>query len=278
MVLMESTQMREAFQEMRAQAIPNLVQSLLDLDEYDLALAELQAVPDEAMTDRLLRLRGDALSLTEQDEEAITWFERALERNLDEAERIDCLSAYALSLKRLGRFDDAISIYRQLIGEVPDDALPFIHNNLATVYLESGQPEQAVSTLINASRANPRQPALWANLGKAYAQLDQLEKAAHAYRRALAAAPHRGDIQLLLARVALRLGWAAEAEDAIQAAYDQGHNSRQWLVLAQACSRLLGRADHVAELVAFARRYLTPAQVAELEAEVEALVQEVRSR
>ena len=278
MVLMESAQMREAFREMRAQAIPNLVQSLLDLEEYDLALAELEAVPDDAMTDRLLRLRGDALSLTERDQEAVTWFERALERNLDEAERFNCLSSYALSLKRLGRFEDAIAIYRQLIGEVPDDALPFIYNNLATVYLESGQPEQAVSTLINASRANPAQPALWANLGNAYAQLDQLEQAAHAYRRALAAAPHRGDIQLLLARVALRLGRLAEAEDAIQAAYDQGHNSRQWLVLAQACYRLLGRAGYVAELVALARRYLTPAQVAELEAEVEALVQEVRSR
>ncbi len=146
------------------------------------------------------------------------------------------------------------------------------------MYLESGQPEQAVSTLVNASRANPGQSALWANLGNAYAELDQLEQAARAYRRALAAAPHRGDIQLLLARVALRLGWAAEAEDAIQAAYDQGHNSLRWLVLAQACYRLLGRADHVAELVALARRYLTPAQVAELDAEVEALVQEVHSR
>ena len=95
--------MREAFRDMRAQAIPNLVQGLLDLEEYDLALAELEAVPDEAMTDRLLRLRGDALSLTERDEEAVTWFERALERNLSgEAERVNCLSSYALSLKRLG--------------------------------------------------------------------------------------------------------------------------------------------------------------------------------
>ena len=146
------------------------------------------------------------------------------------------------------------------------------------MYLESGQADKRCRPLSTPAALIPRSRRLWANLGNAYAQLDQLEKAVHAYRRALAVAPHRGDIQLLLARVALRLGWAAEAEDAIQAAYDQGHNSREWLVLAQACYWLLGRADYVTELVALARRYLTPAQVAELEAEVEALVQEVRSR
>jgi tetratricopeptide (TPR) repeat protein len=149
-------------------------------------------------------------------------------------------------LKRLDRFDDARMILEELIGTVSDDALPLVVINLATVDLQEGKGADAVQLLEPFVRRRPELPEAWGNLGQGYAMVGRYEDAVAAYGRALVLAPHYGRIRVQLAAVYMdHLGRLVEAWNALDAAFDSGHESREWFVRMLASSLLLDRRDTV---------------------------------
>ena len=103
---------KNTFEEIQKNFRSVLIKNLVKLDMYDLALTEIETIPPELFDGDLWRLRGNLLSLKRKDAEALLAFERALQFDLAEEERHWCLSEYALSLKHLNRFQEAIEIYK----------------------------------------------------------------------------------------------------------------------------------------------------------------------
>jgi tetratricopeptide (TPR) repeat protein len=222
------------------------IRGLLSLDEPRQALEELDAIPPDEYDALLWLERGIALSLLGRAEEAIEALEHALDGDLSDGERTSALSEYALALKRLDRFDDARSIYEQLMGTVSDEALPLVVINLATVHLEEGKGDDAVRLLEPFVRQRPELPEAWSNLGQGYAMVGRYDDAVAAYGRGLGLAPHDGRIRVQLAAVYMdHLGRVPEAWTALDAAFDSGHESREWFVRMLASSLLLDRKDTV---------------------------------
>ncbi len=229
------------------------IRSLLSLDEAHQALEELDAIPLDEYDALLWRERGIALSLVNRAEEAIEALEHALDGDLSGGDRTGALSEYALALKRLDRFDDAQAIFDQLMGDVSDEELPLVVINLATVHLERGAGDDAVQLLEPYVRKRPDLPEAWSNLGQGYAMVGRYADAVAAYGRALVLAPQIGRIRVQLAAVYMdHLGRLEEAWHALDAAFDSGHESREWFVRMLASSLLLSRRDVVEGMVSAA--------------------------
>lgn len=77
-----------------------------------------------------------------------------------------------------GRPDDAITTFKRLTQEYPE--LPEPYNNLAVLYAQKGEYEQARAALEMAIRTNPSYATAQENLGDIYAKL-----ASQAYQKAL---------------------------------------------------------------------------------------------
>lgn len=75
------------------------------------------------------------------------------------------------------RTDEAVTVFRSLTEDFPE--LPEPYNNLAVIYAERGQYDQARDALETAVRNNPRYATAQENLGDVYIQL-----AREAYTRA----------------------------------------------------------------------------------------------
>jgi serine/threonine protein kinase/Flp pilus assembly protein TadD len=224
--------------------------SLLKMGEPQQALEELDAFPRDEYDARLWLYRGSALSYLERDEEALDCFERALAGELSPQERMGCLSEYALSLKRLGRFDEARALYKQLMASVSDDQLPMVMVNLASVYLEQEQGEEVVRLLEPFVRKEPDVAIAWVSLARAYVIVGKYGKAESAYGRALGLAPQDGRTRVWLAALYMdHLDRLEHAWEALDAAFGSGYESREWFVRMLACSLLLDKRDAVGDLL-----------------------------
>jgi tetratricopeptide (TPR) repeat protein len=276
MLLMQSLRMMYAFESMSKELKPNLIASLFDLQMYDLALEELDTISEELFTGELWQLRGNALSLSDRDEEALSAFEKALQSDLTDEQRYLCLSDAALSLKRLSRFQEAIHIYEDLLVQVPDNMQARIISNLSTVYLANNQPKEAARRLQLYMREHPEHPDGWVNLGQSYRQLDRYEEAVKCFQRALALAPDMAVVQVMLGEVYMdHLGRLEEAATAFELAWDQGYSSYDWFVRFLTCNILLDRKEVVDGLIAVARRDLSEAEFSEFEADTLQLIQKI---
>jgi serine/threonine protein kinase/predicted Zn-dependent protease len=222
------------------------IRSLLSLNEVEQALQELETIPAEEYDADLLVARGTALSLANRPGEALEPLARGLEGDLSPAERVGALSEYALALKRLRRFDEAQRIYEELMTTVADDQLPIVMVNLGTVYLEQGKADEAVQLLEPFVRKTPRLPVAWANLGQSYALVGRYDDAVAAFGKALLLAPQDGRVRVKLAAVYMdHLGDLEQAWTALDAAFDAGHESREWFVRMLASSLLLDKQETV---------------------------------
>ena len=164
--------------------------------------------------------------------------------------RVDLEVEYALSLKRLKRFGEARSIFEQLLRTVEDEQLPSVIVNLATVCLQEGNGEEVVRLLEPFVRKVPENAAAWANLGQAYVFVGRYDDAEGAYGRALIGAPNEGQIRVMLAALYMdHLGRLEDAFATLDAAFDSGYESREWLVRTLTCSVLLNRQDFLQGLL-----------------------------
>lgn len=256
--MLESQQQREWLQEARRGLRPALIRTLSELDEHNLALEELDAIPSEEYDVELWLLRGRTLSLSGRDEEALRCFEHALAGDPEASLRIACHSEYALSLKRLRRFSEAVRVYKELLRTAPDDEVPGIVINFATVHIQDKQPREAVALLTPFVRKQPDFPEAWGNLGIAQRLLGKFDEAAYCFRRAMALAPDDAGHQVLYAELCMDdLHQIEEAAALLDNAYDQGYMSRNWLVRFLACNMMLGREGVIRSLVAVAQRDLS---------------------
>jgi tetratricopeptide (TPR) repeat protein len=258
-----------------------VVENLLRIGEHELALAQVEDLEHDQLDSSLARLTGTALSLGGRDEEALALFDRALVAATTDEERRVARSERALSLKRLGRYDEAIAIFAELAATAPAEARPGVLVNLATAYLAARRPQAVIDVLEPIAVRHHRMPEIWANLGLAYEDLGDYETAATMFQRGLASAPHRADLLLPLARIYMEhLGLVAEAVNVLELMLEQGEaaGSPEWLVRILAGSIVLGRTDVVETLRRMADSiHANEEDAAELDAAVDAVVERTRA-
>jgi len=132
------------------------------------------------------------------NEMALERAEKGLEKNPQDAE----LKFYhALALARTGETDDAIDAFKALAEQYPDR--PEVHNNLAVLYAQDGQYEQARASLEAALNTDEVYSTAHKNLADIYSA-----QAAAAYNRALARGEQR---DVPKPELSLLNDWSADA-------------------------------------------------------------------
>ncbi len=130
----------------------------------------------------LLRLDkpADAIKPLEQ---AIAW-EQAHPKDRDPT----VMSNLALALKKSGRNEEAIRIYKDALVKSPEDAM--LHNNLGVAYRNSKQYDLAEKHLTKAADKDPNNFEFQLNLASTLRAQKKFDKAVVYYKRAFAINPN----------------------------------------------------------------------------------------
>jgi tetratricopeptide (TPR) repeat protein len=119
-----------------------------------------------------------------------------------------------LSLEALGRTEEAEAAYRTAIAwqaEAPiKDAGPYV--NLGALLSTTGHTDEALPLLLQATQIDPAGVNGHRELGKAYAHLEQLDKARQELERAVELAPRVAAPHYLLAQTYRKLGLLDKAQ------------------------------------------------------------------
>jgi tetratricopeptide (TPR) repeat protein len=217
-----SLQLRDAYRELQARIRPSLIKTLLTVGETELALAEAEATLPEAYDAKLWMMRGRALAFNGRDEEALSCFEKALHDELARDDRHMCQMEFALSLKALRRFDEAISLFRPLLSEVSASLLPAVVNNLASLYLAKNQPDQVVRLLVPFLSRHRDVAEAWGCLAGAYHVRREYDQAVRSFQTALSLAPNKASYRVRLASVWMETGALNDAVVSLELAHQQG--------------------------------------------------------
>ena len=168
-------------------------------------------------------------------EQAASEFARAVNAEPDEMAGhfylLDCL-------RRLGRSDDAIDLYREILerfGEQPDLTSGFFeHFNMRA---------EAIAALERMAREEPDDTETLARLSRAYREAGRLDEAARTARRLVRLAPEDADALALLGDLHLRRGHYRLAAGACRRAIRfNAHAQSAYITLADALL-FLGRQD-----------------------------------
>jgi tetratricopeptide (TPR) repeat protein len=95
---------------------------------------------------------------------------------------------WAFALFRQGRYDYAVTEYREIILDEPDNVEA--HKCLGHVYYEQGKIVAAIKCWEESLRLNPSQADIHYNLGNTFRQMQNGRKAIHHFREALHILPH----------------------------------------------------------------------------------------
>jgi tetratricopeptide (TPR) repeat protein len=155
--------------------------------------------------------------------------------------------------RKKGLADDAVG-YETMLQTHRDDAL-LLHDDLAAIYSELGQPDRAVAHLRASILVSPRSAAAHYNLALALARANHFAGAIGEYSEALNIDPTLGRAHFNLARLLDRLGRTSDALDHYGAALrlnprDAGAHNNIGLVLMR-LDRLDDAMRHFAEAVRF---------------------------
>jgi tetratricopeptide (TPR) repeat protein len=124
-------------------------------------------------------------------------------------------------LRDMGRFDEAVELIRAAIYGHQDQSM--LWNALATVLLESGQPEQGLTFYDEALRLEPNNARIWHNMAYAAGLAGDRARAAEAGEKALAmttAPEDRSTIEYGLSQAYLALGQLEKGWHAHMARFD----------------------------------------------------------
>jgi tetratricopeptide (TPR) repeat protein len=162
------------------------------------------------------------------------------------------------TLGRLGRREEAIAVYRDVLRERPEDAE--VLNDLGALYVLSGRADEARPVLERAVQLRPDKGEFHNNLGNAWRALDQYRQALAAYERAGELNPQSVSARYNVGQTLAELGRHAEAVAELRRA--RMLNPRNVEVLA-ALGRSLGHMGRTDEAVAVLREalVLNPRQV-----------------
>jgi len=245
------------------------VRSLLRQGDGVTALALLDTLPAERVDGILLLHYGSAYSLAGRDSEAIPWFERYLAQETDAAQRTIAQNELGLSFKRLGRLEEARTLYVGLIAHAPQDLQLMVRSNYAATLMELGEVRRANEIMRALTRQHPNSPEAWAILAQALANAGEAKKhtaeAINAIRNAVRLAPRQGQYRVMLANMLMETTQDLPAAlEALDAAYGLGHHTRDWLVNTLTCNLLLDRRQHVEELLLLCSKQLPEAATREI--------------
>jgi len=144
-------------------------------------------------------------------DEAIVAFEKCLKLDPRSVKAEDNLG---LSYEGLNRIDEAIAAYHTAIDWQADSADknsgPFL--DLGSLLVDNDRSPEALPYLLEAAKLSPRDFRVHRQLGKTYAHLNQLEKAAAEFEQAVNLAPENAPIHFMLAQVYRRRGLMEKAK------------------------------------------------------------------
>jgi Flp pilus assembly protein TadD len=134
----------------------------------------------------------------------------------------------AAALERLGRADEAASLFQSLIDRDPSDAASA--NYLGYSWADRGENlEEALTLITRAVAIEPENPAYLDSLGWVYYRLGDLDQAEYWLRRAVGFGSDSGAILAHLGEVLLEQGDVDEARLLLQRALDVGCENPQFV-------------------------------------------------
>jgi tetratricopeptide (TPR) repeat protein len=237
------------------------VANFLQRGQYDVAMELLSKVPDDDLTGDLLLLAGSTYSLCGDDEKALHYFDRFLETGPKPEEHVRCLSERGLSLRRLGRLQEAEEVFEHLMEIARDDLRVMVRGNYAAVLLDLNKIEDGLRELEWLTRNHPDSHESWALYSVALDRTGQSEKAVEAIRHAIQDDPRNGKYYVLLAEILFWLQRPNEGMSALDVAYGLGYHTRDWLKLTIATHLMLGQREAVEHLINLIRNQLPEEEI-----------------
>ena len=144
-------------------------------------------------------------------EEAIEAFQQCLKLNPRDVKAEDNLG---LSYEGLNRNEEAMAAYRTAIEWQKDAAVknsgPLL--DLGALLVDNDRTEEGLTYLLEASQLSPEEFRVHRQLGKAYAHLNQLEKARAELEKAEELAPDNAPVHFMLSQVYRRQGLLEKAK------------------------------------------------------------------
>jgi tetratricopeptide (TPR) repeat protein len=228
-----------------------VIKHLIDLDQIDMALTELDALPLDQYDSKMWQLRGTVLHMANRLGEALPCLDRSLEGSVEPGDRQLNLALKAHTLRRLGRFKEAIQIFEGLLGVVSEAKLPALVMTMGWCYLGMNQPENAARLLEPLALRHPDFGHGWATLGRAYQIGFDHERAVECFRRSLRLNPREIDCWVFLAGVLMdQRGAIEEALQCLEVAFRQACDAEELHVRRLACYLLLNRQADADQLFA----------------------------
>ncbi len=135
------------------------------------------------MNYEILNDLGVSLTKKKQFNDALIFFEKALELN---SNFVDALNNLGLAQHKLGRLDQAVRAFKKVVALDSNFALESDNKILSVIYFFSqGNIQEALETLNMLVKRNPRDALLFNMLGGCYASIGDSEMAIANYQKAL---------------------------------------------------------------------------------------------
>lgn len=230
---------------------------------------------------------GNYYAALEQGDLAIASFKEALQ--LDPAHL--CRANMAVVLRKMGRVDDAIREYLEVIKHHPD--YPYVQVQLAAAYNAKEDYPKAVAAYKEALRLDPYVPDAHFSLGIVYRQQNQLEEAMAEFHQAIKDYPADAQAYVMLAVVHQLKGAIDESlsvlKEGIKAnpSYGKLHNNIAAIYVAKGMYDLAWKHVHEAQRLGFnvssdilselRAKYTEPKEGQELEVPAAATVTEIHN-
>ena len=241
------------------------IRALLEQNQVEAAVALVKQIPDNQLTGELLIAVGSTWSLAGRDEEALGYFERFLQQDSEEELRLACMNEYGLSLRRLGRLDEALETFDAIADHSFDYPRKnrMARSNRAGVLMSMGRIDEAQLCLQWLVQDNPGDAATLGLYGEALMLAKKFNEAAKMFESAAALEPRNGQLQVQRAEALFRARRIQEALHAVDRAYELNYQSPQWIVVAFA-THLVARNAAEAQGIADALERDVPADLARL--------------
>ncbi|KPJ75149.1 MAG: hypothetical protein AMS14_04155 [Planctomycetes bacterium DG_20] len=143
-----------------------------------------QLIEDFPQDPEAMALMASVCNQYDQTAEAVTWWQKCLERNPRHAGAYHGLGTVALTK---GENEKAAELWRKAQEADPD--LPGAYRGCAVALLLSGNPDQAIVELEKEMKLSPGRREDYVLLGQAHLQLQAYEKAVENYEKAIAIRP-----------------------------------------------------------------------------------------
>ena len=238
------------------------------LGKHDLARPNLAVAAEDDTADiETLMMLGNALEDTDDANQALELYQRAIQMDPDRPELLVRLARCFLALERpeaaiaalksasdrnrddvllqrtlgeayiqSGLWDDALLSLEQAAGHSTGD--PQIARLVAHAAHKGDQPGRAIETLLQATRLSPNDASLHVDLGRSYCKAQQWQEAKSSLERAVELEPDQADHLLVLADCLNSMGNADQALQTLErAALLEPENSPVLRALAETHSK-----------------------------------------